>query len=238
LKFAYGLSSAATKAGATVHERSPVRTIRETRNEIVVETENGTVSAKCAILACDAFSGSVAPELAKYIGHVESFIVATEPMPADKGLLLSDAAVADTRHVLDYYRKTADHRLLFAGRESYFSPPKYIARLVRPRMLRVFPSLRDIRIEYAWSGTVGITYTRMPHFGRLGERLLFGHGYSGHGVALSVIGGKALADAAMGQTDRFDVLARVPATPFPGGQWLRKPMISTALTWYKIVDAL
>src|SRR5262249_3981926 len=135
------------------------------------------------------------------------------------------------------FRKSADGRLLFAGRESYFSVPRDVTRLVRPRMLRVFPSLDHVRIEHAWSGTVGITYTRMPHFGRLGQRLVFGHGYSGHGIALSVIGGKALADAAMERSDRFDVLARVPATPFPGGQWLRKPMISTALSWYKIVDA-
>jgi gamma-glutamylputrescine oxidase len=191
-----------------------------------------------AILACDAFSASVAPDLAKYIGHVESFIVATARLPPEKIVLPSDAAVADTRHVLDYYRKSADGRLLFAGRESYFAIPKNIAQLVGPRMLRVFPSLADVAIEFAWSGTVGITYTRMPHFGRLGRRLLFGHGYSGHGVALSVIGGKALAEAVLGRSERFDVLARVPPTPFPGGQWLRKPMISAALAWYKVVDAL
>ena len=238
LKFAYGLASAAKAAGATHYESSPVRVVREERDGIVAETETGRVDAKFAILACDAFSGSVAPQLAKYIGHVESFIVATEPLQSSTSVLPSDAAVADTRHVLDYYRKSADGRLLFAGRESYFGVPKNIARLVRPRMLRVFPSLVGARIEYAWSGTVGITYTRMPHFGRLGGRLLFGHGYSGHGLALSVIGGKLLAQAVQGDTERFDALARLPAIPFPGGQRLRKPMISAALAWYKVVDAL
>lgn len=237
VKFARGLLTAAEAAGAILHEGSRVRTVTEEQERIVVETDGGKVIANIAILACDAFSGFVAPQLARYIGHVESFIIATEPLAQEKAVVPSDAAVADTRHVLDYYRKSADWRLLFAGRESYFSVPKDIARLVRPRMLRVFPSLNSVRIEFAWSGTVGITATRMPHFGRLGRRLLFGHGYSGHGIALSIIGGKALAEAVLGKTDRFDVLARVPAVPFPGGQWLRKPMISTALAWYKIVDA-
>ncbi len=238
LKFAHGLNRAAENVGVSIHEGSRVRAVAERREAIDVETDGGRVTAQFAILACDAFCGSVAPALAKYIGHVESFIAATEPLPPERRVLPSDAAVADTRHVLDYYRKSADGRLLFAGRESYFNVPENVARLVRPRMLRVFPLLADLRIEYAWSGTVGITYTRMPHFGRLGERLLFGHGYSGHGVALSVVGGKALAEAALGRTERFDVLARVPPVPFPGGQWLRKPMISAALAWYKIVDSL
>lgn len=238
LKFAQGLSTAAETTGAVLHEGSRVRAVHEERNRITVETDTGKVVADRAVLACDAFSGSVAPELARYIGHVESFIIATAPLAQEEVILPLGAAVADTRHILDYYRKSADRRLLFAGRESYFSVPQNIARLVRPRMLRVFPSLREVPIEYAWSGTVGITYTRMPHFGLLGRRLLFGHGYSGHGVALSLIGGKALAQAALGDADRFHVLARVPAIPFPGGQWLRKPMISAALAWYKIVDAL
>ena len=238
LKFAYGLSSAAQAAGVSLHEGSPVRAVRDERERVIIETDAGRVDAKYAVLACDAFSGAVAPELAKYIGHVESFIVATEQLPAQMTVVPSDAAVADTRHVLDYYRKTADGRLLFAGRESYFGTPTNIAGLVRPRMLRVFPFLADIRIEFAWSGTVGITYTRMPHFGRLSPRVFFGHGYSGHGVALSIIGGKLLGEAALGASERFGVLARVPAVPFPGGQWLRRPMIAAALAWYKLVDAL
>jgi len=237
LKFALGLAAMAERAGATIHENSRARAIREDIGRIAVETDHGAVNAGTVILACDAFSGEVVPALARYIGHVESFIVATEPLDPRNSVLPSDAAVADTRHVLDYYRKSADGRLLFAGRESYFSLPKDIARLVRPRMLRVFPSLERARIEYAWSGTVGITSTRMPHFGRIGKRMLFGHGYSGHGVALSVIGGKALAEAALGSEERFEALARVPAVPFPGGQWLRRPMISAALAWYKLVDA-
>jgi gamma-glutamylputrescine oxidase len=139
--------------------------------------------------------------------------------------------------VLDYYRLSADDRMLFAGRESYWTVPSDVARLVRPRMLRVFPALAGLPIEYAWSGTVGITRTRMPHFGRLGERVLFAHGYSGHGVALATLGGKVMADAMLGQTERFGTFARVPAKTFPGGALLRKPLITAGLLWYKIEDA-
>jgi gamma-glutamylputrescine oxidase len=237
LNFALGLAAAAETAGATLFEHSPARAIEQTKDKVRIVCEGGMITADRVILACDAFSASLAPELAPLIAHVESFIVATAPLTTelDARILPCDAAVADTRHVLDYYRK-ADGRMLFAGREAYFSPPKDIARLVRPRMARVFPALADIPIEYAWSGTVGITRTRMPHFGRIGERALFAHGYSGQGVALAVMGGKLLAEAAMNETERFDVFARVPAQPFPGGAMLRKPLVVAALTWFKLVD--
>ncbi|HEY4942436.1 MAG TPA: FAD-binding oxidoreductase [Rhizomicrobium sp.] len=237
LKFARRLAAEAVAAGATLFEHSPALAIEESA---IVRCALGTVTADHVILACDAFSGALAPGLAPYIAHVESFIVATAPLgeALNRAVLPSDAAVADTRHVLDYYRKGADGRLLFAGRESYWTPPDDIAALVRPRMARVFPALADIAIDYAWRGTVGITRTRMPHFGRLSPRVLFGHGYSGHGVALSVLGGKALAEAALGDSARFDILARMPPRKFPGGALLRKPMVTAALTMLKLLDAL
>ncbi len=238
LKFARGLSLAAQKAGVKFYENSPALSVDKRTG--VVRCARGTVDARMIILACDAFTGILVPELGPYIGHVESFIAATEPLAEDiyAKIIPSDVAVADTRHVLDYYRKSQDRRLLFAGRESYWSVPSDIARLVRPRMARVYPALAETPLQYAWSGTVGITRTRMPHFGRLGDRVLFGHGYSGHGVALSVMGGKALAEAAQGRSETFDMLANVPARKFPGGAYLRKPMIAAALLWFKLMDAL
>ncbi|HVP84265.1 MAG TPA: FAD-binding oxidoreductase [Rhizomicrobium sp.] len=236
LNYARGLASAAEKAGVQLFEHTRALAIED--NKVICA--QGTITADCILLACDAFSASVAPQLAPYIAHVESFIVATAPLGEflSRRLIPSDVAVADTRHVLDYYRKSADGRLLFAGRESYFSVPKDIASVVRPRMLKVFPTLQDIPIEYAWSGTVGITRTRMPHFGRIGERVLFAHGYSGHGVALATLGGKLLAEAAMGKSERFDVFAKVPAQKFPGGALLRKPLVTAALLWYKFRDSM
>jgi gamma-glutamylputrescine oxidase len=240
LRFAQGLAAAAEKSGAAILEHSPVQAIEQTASEVIVRTPGGTVTAPRAILATDAFGGALAPELAPYIAHVESFVTATAPLPAELGaaVLPSDWAVADTRHVLDYYRKSSDGRLLFAGRESYFRPPHDIAALVRPRMLHVFPALATVATQYAWSGTVGITRTRMPHFGMIGERLYFAHGYSGQGVALACLGGKLLAEAALGDSERFDVFARVPAERFPGGAWLRKPLVAAALLAFKIMDAI
>ena len=237
LNFARRLAALSSEAGAVLHENTPALAID--RAQGIVRTPRGTVRADRVILACDAFSAALAPELAPYIAHVESFLVATAPLGALAAKVLpGDVAVADTRHVLDYYRKSADGRLIFAGRESYWNPPRDIVAMVRPRLLKVFPALADIPIEYGWRGTVGITRTRMPHFGRLGPRVLFGHGYSGHGVALSMIGGKALAEAALGQPERFDVLARVPPRKFPGGPLLRKPMVTAALTLLKLSDTL
>jgi gamma-glutamylputrescine oxidase len=235
LKFARRLATLALQAGATLHEQS--RAIRIDRaTPAAVVTAHGRVTARQVSLATDAFSGDIAPELAPYIAHVESFLVATEALDPGLNVLPNDAAVADTRHVLDYYRKSADNRLLFAGRESYWNLPKDIAAIVRPRMLRVFPQLAAARIAHAWSGTVGITRTRMPHFGRLAPNVFFGHGYSGHGVALATLGGKALAEVALGQPARFDILASIPATKFPGGALLRKPMVTAALTLLKWQD--
>ena len=240
LRFARGLAAAGERAGVSIWEQSPALGFDDESGQIVVSTPHGKIIADHVILATDAFSGRLVPALAPFIGHVESFMTATAPLPDDlaAAVLPSDAAVADTRHVLDYYRKSADNRLLFAGRESYFRPPRDIASLVRPRMLHVYPALARVPTEYAWSGTVGITRTRMPHFGRLGERAFFAHGYSGQGVALACLGGKLLAEAALGQPERFGVFARVPAMRFPGGEFLRKPLVAAALLAFKVMDAL
>lgn len=240
LLYARGLAAAAERAGAEILEQSRVIAIEQTGGGVELRCESGHAFAGKVILATDAYSGALVPALARYIGHIESFVTATAPLPdaLDAQILPGGEAVADTRHVLDYYRKSADGRMLFAGREAYLGMPRDVARLVRPRMLRVFPQLRDVATEHAWSGTVGITVTRMPHFGRLGERLLFAHGYSGQGVALATLAGRLLAEAAQGHCERFDVFARVPARAFPGGQMLRKPLLAAGLLAFKLADAM
>ena len=240
LAFALGLAHAAEQAGAAFYEESRVLSLEANGNGVTARLDSGFVTADHAILACDAFTSTLAPELASYLATVDSHIVATEPLPEHlrSNILTNNAAVADTRHVVDYYRMSADHRLLFAGGEYIFGPVKDIAALVRPHMLKVFPQLRGTRITHAWGGTVGITRTRMPHFGRLNKRILFGHGYSGHGVALATLGGKVLAEAALGKSERFDLLASVPAKRFPGGAALRRPLVAAALLGLKLADML
>ncbi|HWA90892.1 MAG TPA: FAD-binding oxidoreductase [Rhizomicrobium sp.] len=240
LKYARGLASAAEKAGARIFERSRVVALDEDAAGVNVRTRDGLATADRVLLATDAFTGALAPSLARYIGHLESFIIATAPLgdALNAQVLPCDAAVADTRHVLDYYRKSEDGRMLFAGRESYWSVPADIKTLVRPRMLRVYPMLKDVAVEYGWCGTVGITATRMPHFGRLSQRISFAYGYSGQGVALATLGGRLMAEAALGAPKRFEAMARVPPRAFPGGQWLRKPLVAAALMWFKLADSL
>ena len=239
LKFVRGLAEAAEGAGAVIYEKSPARSVTQTGNKVHVLCGSGVITADQVLLACDAFIASVAPSLAKYIAQLESYMVATAPLSEalERAVIPSNAAVADTRHVLDYYRKSADGRLLFGGRETYFLPPPDVATLVRPRMLHVFPMLADTPIEYGWHGTIGITALRMPHVGELSERVLFAYGYSGQGVALAGLAGKLMAEAALGRRERFDVMARVRPDAFPGGQTLRKPLVATALLGFKILDA-
>jgi gamma-glutamylputrescine oxidase len=240
LRFARGLAAAAEAAGVIIHEDTRVLAVDEDRAGTNARTANGVVRAKRIVLACDAYSGTLVPSLAPYIAHLESFIAATAPLSPElfAQILPCDAAVADTRHVLDYYRKSDDMRLLYAGREAYWSTPADVTGIVRPRMLSVYPQLKDVALEYGWHGTVGITFTRMPHFGRVSPRILFAHGYSGHGVALATLGGKLLAEAAQDKTERFELMASVPPRKFPGGPYLRRALVTAGLLWFKVLDAL
>jgi gamma-glutamylputrescine oxidase len=239
LRFARGLAAAAEAAGVVIHEDTRVLAVDEDRAGTNARTANGVVRAKRIVLACDAYSGTLVPSLAPYIAHLESFIAATAPLSPElfAQILPCDAAVADTRHVLDYYRKSDDNRLLYAGREAYWTTPEDVTGIVRPRMLSVYPQLKDVALEYGWHGTVGITFTRMPHFGRVSPRILFAHGYSGHGVALATLGGKLLAEAAQDKTERFELMASVPPRKFPGGPYLRRSLVTAGLLWFKVLDA-
>jgi gamma-glutamylputrescine oxidase len=153
-------------------------------------------------------------------------------------LIPSGASVSDSRFVLNYFRLSADNRMLFAGGEKYtLSPPRDIAAFVRPHMLRLFPSLGDATIDYAWGGAVGITVNRLPQFGRRGN-MLYAHGYSGQGVLLATLAGEMMADAITGQSQRFDQFAAIPHLPFPGGKLLRSPIYTAAMMYMALRDRL
>ena len=146
-------------------------------------------------------------------------------------------AVADINFVLDYYRLSADHRMLFGGRVSYSTvSPLHLAESMKARMLKVFPQLSDVSIEYAWGGFVGITMNRAPHFGRIGNNLFFAQGFSGHGVALTGLAGKLMADAISGTAEQFDVFSLIPHHSFPGGPFLRMPALVLAMAYYRLRD--
>jgi gamma-glutamylputrescine oxidase len=237
LNYTLGLAEAAVAAGARIFEHSPARALAE-GGGVTVSTPRAVVRASHAVLAGDALLEGVSPRLEASIMPVANYVVATAPLPDASALIPSDAAVSDTRFVVNYYRLTPDGRLLFGGGERYSrSAPADIAGFVRPYMEAVFPQLRGVAIDHAWGGLVSITRTRMPHVGRSGN-VLFAHGYSGMGAILSTLAGKLLVEALEGETARFDLFADVAPPPFPGGAAMRGPLHVLGMLWYALRDRI
>ena len=194
--------------------------------------------ARHGVLACDALLGDLEPRLTARIMPVANYIVATEPLPDAAEIIPADVAVSDSLFVLNYFRLSAEGRLLFSGGERYSArPPGDIAAFVRPYLDRVFPQLAGRRIDYAWGGMVSLTTSRLPDIGRMGE-LFYAHGYSGQGVLLSALAGQVLAEAMAGTAERFDLLASLRPPPFPGGAALREPLYLLGMLWYALRDRL
>jgi gamma-glutamylputrescine oxidase len=240
LKFTQGVAHAAETAGAKIFENSQVLRY-ENGPEITVRTTHGTVRCAHLVLCGNAYIGPVAPSLARRILGVGTYIIATEPLGEERvrALLPSNAAIADINWILDYFRRSADHRLLFGGRVSYSAvqPPK-LAESMRKRMLRIFPTLTDAKVAYAWGGYLDITMNRAPDFGRLAPNVFYMQGFSGHGMSLTSLAGKLVAEAVAGTAERFDVFARIPHRDFPGGRLFRRPSLVLAMTYYRLRDLL
>jgi gamma-glutamylputrescine oxidase len=240
LKFTLGLAAVAQTAGVRLHEGSRVTSI-ERATTVTVRTAGGSVRAKHVALCGNIGHGELAPALARKTIGVASYIVATKPLGAERAnaLLRNNIAVADINWIIDYYRLSADYRLLFGGRVSYSGiDPIGTARATRQRMLNVFPQLSDTEIEYAWGGIIDISMNRAPDFGRLDPNLYYLQGFSGHGMVLAGIAGKIMAEAIAGQAERFDVYTRIRHHDFPGGMALRRPALVLAMLWYRMRDLL
>ena len=244
LKYALGLARAAQAAGVRIHEHSPVTSL-DRGHTLVARTAKGQVTARFGVLAGNcmlpAFGPRVAPEIAPRIMPVGTYIIGTAPLePAlCERLIPGNAAVCDNNFVLDYFRFSADSRLLFGGRVSYttMTPPDLRGVMAR-RMGDVFPDLRGIPVEFVWGGFVDISMNRAPDFGRLGDNLYYLQGFSGHGVALTGLAGRMVADAVEGQAGQFDLFARLKHHRFPGGPLLRTPTLALGMLWHRMKDAL
>ena len=239
LNYALGIARLAAEAGARLHENSRVTAIRP-GPKVRVETATGHVEADHLILACNGYLGGLEPRVAARVMPINNFIIASEPL-GDRAakVLRRPVAVADTKFVVNYWRLSADNRLLFGGGESYgYRFPRDIAAVVHKPMLEIYPDLADLRFTHAWGGTLAITRNRMPAFLRLGPNILSASGYSGHGVAMATLAGRLLAEAVRGQAERFDAMARVPTPRFPGGALLRWPILVSAMTWFALRDRL
>ena len=246
LKYTQGLAAAADRAGVKIFEDT--RALDYSRaagsagtRRLTVRTAHGSVRCSALALCGNAWLGSFAPTLARKIIGVGTYIIATQPLGEERArtLIRNNAAVTDANWVLDYFRRSSDHRLLFGGRVSYSGiDPLGTRRATRARMLKVFPQLADAGIDHAWGGYVDITLNRAPHFGRLEPDVYFVQGFSGHGIALTGIAGVLLAEAISGTAGRFDVFARITHRDFPGGTALRRPALMLAMLWYRLRDLL
>ena len=240
LRFVLGMAAAAVHGGARIFEGSRVERI-EWRSPARVFTGRGVVEAGFVVLACNGYLGRLESRIESRIMPIVNHVLATEPLGERRArsLVPSGACVHSTKFVVDYFRCTADHRLLFGGGETYsdgsIAEPK---PFVRRYMLRVFPQLSDVEIDHAWSGRLAITMNRLPHVGRLAPNGFFAHGFSGHGVALAQIAGKLIAEAVAGTAERFDVLAGLEHRAFPGGRWLRHPLLVLGMVYYTLRDRL
>jgi gamma-glutamylputrescine oxidase len=255
LKYTLGLARAAQAAGVTIFEESAVTALERGPQRSLLRTASGTVSAEQVLLAGNVYLGNnshLAPALAARIMPVGTYIVCTEPLGEARctALIPSRAAVCDSNFVLDYFRPTADHRLLYGGRVSYSTAtPRHLPESMKARMTRTFPQLADAAIDFAWGGFVDITMNRAPDFGRLpckgsgpaapaAAPVYYLQGFSGHGLALTGLAGKLVAEAMTGDAARFDVFTRLRHAPFPGGELLRMPSLVLGMAWYRLMDRL
>jgi gamma-glutamylputrescine oxidase len=237
LNYALGLAKAAADVGVTILENSAVDGVLESGGP-ALSVNGSTIKATYIVNATDAWMGDLQTNLGRYTIPIMNYNVATAPLANWQEYLPSDAAVADSRFVLNYFRLSADKRLIFGGGEKYVqTPPADIAAFVRKHIVEVFPSLADTPIDYAWGGAVGVTMNRLPHFGRNGN-VFFAHGFSGHGALVTTLAGELLAEAVTGTMERFDVFANLPHRPFPGGKLLARPLATLGLMWYALRDRL
>lgn len=240
LNLALGEAAAVESLGGIIHEQSPAIRIERGANP-VIHTPQGKVRAKFIIVAGNAYLGNLVPELAAKSMPCGTQVITTEPLDEElaKTLLPQDYCVEDCNYLLDYYRLSSDKRLIFGGGVVYGArDPANIEAIIRPKMLKAFPQLKDVKIDYAWTGNFLLTLSRLPQVGRIGDNIYYSQGCSGHGVTYTHLAGKVLAEALRGQAERFDAFAGLPHYPFPGGQLLRVPFSAMGAWYYSLRDRL
>jgi glycine/D-amino acid oxidase-like deaminating enzyme len=239
LNLCMGEARAAVSQGATIYEQTEVRRIEQGGKSTVV-TENGAVTADFVVLAGNAYQ-FVNKKLRSQLFPVNSFIIATEPLSEQLVAEINpeDLAICDPNFVLQYFRLSADKRLLFGGRCNYFGDdPEIIKKKQKPKMCRIYPQLLNTNIDYAWGGTIGVTLSRVPQLGRIAPNIFYAQGYSGHGVNVTHLAGQILADAIAGTFERFDIFEKIKPVTVPGSGVFSKPMVALGMVYYSLKDLL
>lgn len=241
LNLVQGEAAAAESKGARIFEQTRVTRVDHHLDTPVVHTEGGSVTARFVVLAGNAYLGRTVEQLYPKILPASTQIIVTEPL-SDKlasEILPTDMCVEDANYVLDYFRLTNDKRLLFGGGTVYGGADiTDVEKALRPNMEKLFPATKDLRVDYGWQGNIALTWSRLPHVGRLGKGTYFAHGYSGHGVTSSHMMGRLLGHTLHGDASHFDVFAGMPARSFPGGQLLSVPLSTLGCWWYSLRDKL
>jgi glycine/D-amino acid oxidase-like deaminating enzyme len=240
LNLCLGEAAAASALGVRIFENSPVVKLQPGVRPRVV-TAQGSVTASHVVLAGNAYLGGLEPRLAGYVLPAGSYLIATEPLgeARARALIPQNLAICDQNVVLDYFRCSADHRLLFGGRCNYSGrEPRDIGATLLPRLRKVFPQLRDVKVDYAWGGNIGISINRIPQLGRLPGNILYAQGYSGHGVGTTHMAGRVLAEAISGDSARLDLFDRIHHWRLPGGRWFGSPALALGMLYYRLLDLL
>ncbi|MDY0006959.1 MAG: FAD-binding oxidoreductase [Spongiibacteraceae bacterium] len=240
LNLALGEAAAVERLGGRIYEHSAVTRLAR-GDTVVLHTASGQLRAKFAVITGNAYLGSVVPELTGKAMPCGTQMIATEVLgeAAGQRLLPAGYCVEDCNYILDYYRMSADHRLLYGSGVTYGGgDPASIERFIRPRLEKTFPSLKGVRFDYSWGGDFLLTLTRLPQLGRLEDNIYYAQGYSGHGVCTSHLAGRLIAEAMGQQAERFDVFAGLPHYPFPGGRAFRVPFTLLGAWYYSLRDRL
>ena len=239
LNYCLGLAKACLDLGVQIFEHSPVVDMKTQGDKVMLKTKKAQVTAQNVVIATNAYIAGLPRSIhrgtARKILPVESFIIATEPLEqtvADS-VINNGMSVCDNNLLLDYYRLSADNRLLF-GSDS--SSNKDMVQVMRRNMLKVFPQLADVKIDYGWGGPIDMTMNSQPHFGRIKPNIYFAHGYSGHGVALTGLAGRIIAEAILGNDERLRVFEQLKIPSIYGGKWVKKLALKVGIPYYRFLD--
>lgn len=240
LKLCVGEAAAAAELGVNIYEHSRAEEIVHGPKPMV-KTASGEVVSDYVVVCGDAYLGDTVPKLSKRNLPAASFVIATEPLGEERmnSIMTRNLAVCDLRWALDYFRFSGDGRMLFGGACNYTGlAPSDITESMRSNMIKVFPQMKDVKIDFTWGGQIGISMNRIPQLGRLADNVYFAQGYSGHGVAPTHMMGKIIAEAVAGQAEKLDLFSRFKHMPFPGGKLLRQPIYALGMMYYRMLDAL
>ena len=242
LKLTLGLAKVAQKNKVKIFENTPIEKIREEGDRVQVMSKKGLIRANQVVVACNGYLDSILGSKKNKFMPINNYVVATEPLGEKRAreLIKNNYAVCDTRFIIDYYRFSEDWRMIFGGGETFTSNfVKNATSFVSKRMIKVFPQLQNVKIDYSWGGTLAITVNRLPHFGTLmNNKVSYAFGYSGHGLALSVLAGKLIGENIHGDHERFKFFSDINHMSIPLGSIFRRPIYSSAILYYKIRDYL